>query len=138
MLGPEIWNISEGRMTHKGKAAVVEDAFADFKSPKGSGSNTAVRSRMQSPVASAAATPAAGGAEDKGTPAVPGVKRKKMTRNQLKTQKGRRRQRKLHWPQPEEILVTCISLSKLYKFASLEVRSLSIRALSMNVVAVRI
>jgi elongation factor 3 len=66
--GPEIWNISDGRMTHKGKAAVVEDAF-DFKSPSGSGANTPVRSRVQSPAASAAATPAASGTEDKGTPA---------------------------------------------------------------------
>jgi elongation factor 3 len=99
MLGPEIWNISEGRMTHKGKAAVVEDAFADFRSPKGSGSNTPVRSRMQSPVASAAATPAASGAEDKGTLAVPGVKKKKLTRNQMKAQEERRRLRKLHWLQ---------------------------------------
>ena len=99
MLGPEIWNIAEGRMTHKGKAAVVEDAFGDFKSPKGSGSNTPVRSRVQSPAASAAATPAASGAEDKGTLAVPGVKKKKLTRNQVKAQEERRRLRKLHWLQ---------------------------------------
>ncbi|KAI0001287.1 P-loop containing nucleoside triphosphate hydrolase protein [Russula compacta] len=110
-LCPEIWNISEGRMTHKGKAAVVEDAFAGFKSPKGSGSNTPVRSRVQSrvqsPAASAAATPAASGAEDKGTPTIPGVKKKKLTRNQMKVQEERRRQRKLAWlqfggPKPED------------------------------------
>lgn len=98
-LCPEIWNISDGRMTHKGKAAVVEDAFADIKSPRGSGANTPVRSRMQSPAASAAATPAASGAEDKGTPGVPGVKKKKQTRNQMKAQEERRRLRKLHWLQ---------------------------------------
>ena len=107
MLGPEIWNISEGRMTHKGKAAVVEEAFAGFKSPKGSGSNTPVRSRVQSPAASAAATPVASGAEDKGTPAIPGVKKKKLTRNQMKVQEERRRQKKLNWlqfggPKPED------------------------------------
>jgi elongation factor 3 len=106
MLGPEIWNISEGRMTHKGKAAVVEDAFGDFKSPKGSGSNTPVRSRVQTPVASAAGTPAASGAEDKGS-AVPVMKKKKLTRNQLKVQEERRRQKKLNWlqfggPKPED------------------------------------
>ncbi|KAF8265458.1 P-loop containing nucleoside triphosphate hydrolase protein [Lactarius quietus] len=99
ITGPEIWNISEGRMTHKGKAAVVEDTFADLKSPRGSGANTPVRSRVQSPAASAAATPAASGTEDKGTPGVPGVKKKKMTRNQLKAQEERRRLRKLHWLQ---------------------------------------
>ncbi len=107
MLGPEIWNIAEGRMTHKGKAAVVEDAFADFKSPKGSGSNTPVRSRVQTPIASAAGTPAASGTEDKGTPGVPVVKKKKLTRNQLKVQEERRRQKKLNWlqfggPKPDE------------------------------------
>lgn len=98
-LCPEIWNISEGRMTHKGKAAVVEDAFANFKSPRGSGTNTPVRSRVHSPAASAAATPAASGTEDKGTPPVPGMKKKKPTRNQLKAQEERRRLRNLHWLQ---------------------------------------
>jgi elongation factor 3 len=107
MLGPEIWNISEGRMTHKGKAAVIEDAFIGAKSPRGSGYNTPVRSRVQSPAASAAATPVASGAEDKGAPAVPGVKKKKLTRNQMKVQEERRRLRKLHWlqfggPKPED------------------------------------
>lgn len=107
MLGPEIWNISEGRMTHKGKAAVIEDAFIGAKSPKGSGYNTPVRSRVQSPAASAAATPAASGAEDKGASAVPGVRKKKLTRNQVKAQEERRRQRKLAWlqsggPKPED------------------------------------
>lgn len=94
-------------MTHKGKAAVVEEAFADIKSPRGSGANTPVRSRMHSPAASAAATPAASGTEDKGTPGVPGMKKKKLTRNQMKAQEERRRLRKLHWlqfggPKPED------------------------------------
>jgi len=94
-------------VTHKGKAAVIEDAFIGAKSPKGSGYNTPVRSRVQSPAASAAATPAASGAEDKGAPAGPGVKKKKLTRNQLKAQEERRRKRKLIWlqfggPKPED------------------------------------
>jgi len=94
-------------MTHKGKAAVIEDAFIGAKSPRGSGSNTPVRSRVQSPAASAAATPAASGAEDKGAPAVPGVKKKKLTRNKMKAQEERRRLRKLAWlqsggPKPED------------------------------------
>ena len=86
-------------MTHKGKAAVVEEAFAEIKSPRGSGANTPVRSRVQSPTASAAAAPAASGTEDKGTPGVPGMKKKKLTRNQMKAQEERRRLRKLHWLQ---------------------------------------
>jgi elongation factor 3 len=40
-------------MTYNGKAAIVEEAFMDFKSPRGSGSNTPVRSRVQTPIASA-------------------------------------------------------------------------------------
>ncbi|KZT08326.1 uncharacterized protein LAESUDRAFT_723822 [Laetiporus sulphureus 93-53] len=109
-LCPEIWNVEAGRMTHKGKVAVVEEAFA-FKSPKGSGANTPVRSRLQTPAASASATPAGSGAEDKppgdGT-ALPVIrKKKKLTRNQIKAQEERRRLRKLAWlthggPKPED------------------------------------
>ena len=105
--GPEIWNVEAGRLTHKGKAAVVEDAFA-VKSPKGSGANTPVRSRLQTPAGSTAPTPAGSGAEDKpGTSTPPVKKKKKLTRNQLKAQEERRRLRKLHWlthggPKPED------------------------------------
>ena len=96
-------------MTHKGKVAVVEDAFA-FKSPKRSGANTpAGASRVQTPAASAAATPAGSGAEDAakgaGTPLM--KKKKKLTRNQIKAQEERRRIRKLNWltfggPKPDD------------------------------------
>ena len=98
-------------MTHKGKVAVVEDAFA-VKSPKGSGANTpALASRAQTPAASAAATPAGSGAENgaAGGAATPPVmkKKKKLTRNQMKAQEERRRVRKLNWltfggPKPED------------------------------------
>lgn len=94
--GPEIWNVDAGRMTHQGKAAVVEDAF-DIKSPRGSGSNTPVRSRLQTPAASAAGTPVASGAEDGSSPKPVARKKKKPTRNQMKAQEERRRLRKLHW-----------------------------------------
>ncbi|TBU49489.1 P-loop containing nucleoside triphosphate hydrolase protein [Dichomitus squalens] len=114
-LCPEIWHIDGGRMTHKGKIAVVEDAFA-VKSPKGSGSNTPARtqtpalSRNQTPAASVAATPAGSGAEDNkanGTATPPVKKKKKLTRNQMKAQEERRRIRKLNWltfggPKPED------------------------------------
>lgn len=93
---------------HKGKAAIVEDAFADGKSPRGSGANTPARSRLQSPAASAQATPAGSGAEGEavgGTP--PARKKKKLTRNQIKAQEERRRIRKFNWlnfggPKPED------------------------------------
>ena len=93
-------------MTHKGKVAVVEDAFADGKSPKGtprgSGANTPVRSR----VASAAPTPAGSGTEGNAAP-MPVIKKKKLTRNQQKAREERRRQRHLDWlakggPKPED------------------------------------
>ncbi|KAF8919883.1 P-loop containing nucleoside triphosphate hydrolase protein [Mucidula mucida] len=104
-LCPEIWNVDAGRMTQQGKAAIVEDAFLD---KKGSGTSTPVRSRLHTPIASAAGTPAGSGAEDSGSPA-PGPirKKKKLTRNQQKAQEERRRLRKLHWlthggPKPED------------------------------------
>lgn len=105
-LCPEIWQVEAGRMTHQGKAAVVEDAFADLKSPKGSGANTPARSRVQSPAVSAHVTPAGSGAEDAGGTKVV-KKKKKQTRNQMKAQEERRRLRKLAWlthggPRPED------------------------------------
>lgn len=93
-LCPEIWNVEAGRVTHKGKKPVIEEAFGG---KKGSGLNTPVRSRVQTPIASASATPAGSGAEN-GKDGVPVVrKKKKLTRNQLKAQEERRRLRKLHW-----------------------------------------
>jgi elongation factor 3 len=93
-------------MTHKGKTAVVEDAFADGKL------TPAVRSRVQTPSGSVAATPAGSGAEDgnsrpgSGT-STPAMRKRKKTRNQLKAQEERRRLRKLAWlthggPKPED------------------------------------
>lgn len=95
-------------MTQKGKAAVVEDAFADAKSARGSGTNTPARSRLQTPAASTAGTPAGSGAEGEGNAAAALVrKKKKLTRNQIKAQEERRRIRKLNWltfggPKPED------------------------------------
>ncbi|KAG5648630.1 hypothetical protein DXG03_003241 [Asterophora parasitica] len=107
-LCPEIWNVDAGRMTQQGKVPVVEDAFLDAKSPKGSGTNTPVRSRLQTPVASASGTPVASGDEGPAAASAPVVrKKKKPTRNQLKAQEERRRLRKLRWlneggPKPED------------------------------------
>jgi hypothetical protein len=89
-LGTEIWNVDKGRMTHKGKASVVEDAFADAKlaaksganTPAKSGVNTPAKSRNGTPAASAGATPAGSGGEGTGSP-MPKKKTKKLTRNQL-------------------------------------------------------
>lgn len=107
--GPEIWNVEAGKLTHQGKVAIMEDAFADAKSPKGSGANTPVRSRLQTPAGSASGTPVGSGAEDSGGLANAFVKKKKKkpTRNMMKAQEERRRLRKLHWlthggPKPED------------------------------------
>ena len=106
--GPEIWHVNAGRISHQGKAAVIEDAFSTAKSPRGSGHNTPARSRLQTPAGSAAVTPAGSGAEDKGVASTPPLKKKKkMTRNQVKAQEERRRVRKLNWltfggPKPED------------------------------------
>lgn len=86
---------------------MVEDAFADAKSPKGSGANTPLRSRNQTPVASTNATPAASGTEGDARSAQVPKKKKKMTRNQIKAQEERRRIRKVNWlafggPKPED------------------------------------
>jgi len=99
-------------MTHKGKVAVVDDAFLDKPGKWSTGVNTpAGDSRSQTPAAS---TPAASGDERSkpgsgaGTPASGVVKKKKKpTRNQLKGQAERRKARQLHWltfggPKPED------------------------------------
>lgn len=109
-LCPEIWNIEAGRMTHQGKAAIVDDAFLDAKSPRGSGNNTpaSIMSRRQTPNTSTNPTPAGSDAEE--SPSGPIVrKKKKPTRNQLKATEERRRLRKLAWlsgpsgvPRPED------------------------------------
>ncbi|KAF9222559.1 hypothetical protein BS17DRAFT_755562 [Gyrodon lividus] len=106
-LCPEMWQIEAGRMTHKGKAAVIEDSLGDAKSPKGSGVNTPIRSRVTSPVVSNNGTPVVSGAEDGATGNAVVKKKKKFTRNQMKAQEERRRLRKLHWlthggPKPED------------------------------------
>jgi len=103
-LCTEIWSMEGGRMAHQGKSAVVEDAFADGKL------TPARSSRMATPIASAVPTPAGSGAEEgKAGSALPMpvVKKKKLTRNQLKAREERRRLRKLEWlnrggPKPED------------------------------------
>ncbi|KAI0374012.1 hypothetical protein BV20DRAFT_961931 [Pilatotrama ljubarskyi] len=105
-LCPEIWHVDQGRLTQKGKAAIIEDPLA-IKSPKGSGANTPAKS--MTPAVSTNATPAGSGAEDKpnGTATPPIKKKKKLTRNQIKAQEERRRIRKLNWltfggPKPDD------------------------------------
>ncbi|ORY21910.1 putative mRNA export factor elf1 [Naematelia encephala] len=106
-LCPEIWHVDNGELQHRGKVALVEDAFDNPSMP---GSRTTSKSgtpRMGTPtpgtsnVTSAATSAANSGAEDVGDNlakmALKPKKKKKMTRNDLKAQEERRRLRKLHW-----------------------------------------
>ncbi|KAH7107535.1 P-loop containing nucleoside triphosphate hydrolase protein [Auriculariales sp. MPI-PUGE-AT-0066] len=113
-LCPEIWSLEGGRITHKGKAAIVDDAFADSKagSLRATPRGTPLASAVPSPLGSKAGTPAGSGTEDQpaagSDPNAPPVKKKKkLTRNQMKVQEERRRKRKLDWlihggPKPED------------------------------------
>lgn len=107
----EIWNVQNGRIQHKGKAAVVEgDAFEDGKRSKagtplgnvsraGTPSGSKPGSKAGTPLGSNAPSAANSGAEDgaaNGLP-MPVVKKKKLTRKQLKDREERRRLRKLRW-----------------------------------------
>ncbi|KAH9808947.1 P-loop containing nucleoside triphosphate hydrolase protein [Melampsora americana] len=103
-LCPEIWNVEGGKLIHKGKAAVVEgDAFEDGKRTLGNGLNskkgTPSGSKSATPLASA--TPSATNSGNEGEAAdpnaMPVVKKKKLTRKQLKDREERRRMRKLRW-----------------------------------------
>jgi elongation factor 3 len=79
--GSEVWNVDGGRMTHKGKTSVVDDAFADAKLAKSGANTPAGKSRNGTPAGSTGATPAGSGGEGTGSP-VPQRKKKKLTRNQ--------------------------------------------------------
>jgi len=98
-LCPEIWNVEAGRLTHQGKAAIIEDSFLDAKPKAASRLASRRASPAITPAASVSGTPVASG-DEAGTPgsgsATP-AKKKKLTRNQLKAKEERRRQRKLAW-----------------------------------------
>lgn len=106
----EIWNVEAGRLIHKGKAAVVEDAFEEMAAKEEKKANSRTASRMASraaskagtPVTSAPASAANSGDEDAGAAQLgpdgvpmPVVKKKKLTRKQMKEREERRRLRTL-------------------------------------------
>lgn len=104
-LCTEIWNVEAGKIIHKGQAAQVDgDAFEDGKRSKiGTPTGSRVGSkqgtpRSGTPVASATPSATNSGAENgaDGLP-MPVVKKKKLTRKQLKDREERRRLRKLRW-----------------------------------------
>lgn len=122
-LCPEIWNVDAGRLTHRGKVAIVDDAFDDVKPSR-------VGSRMGTPrgggtpangtsTAATSAVNSAAPSEAEGSTGVPKPKKKKkvshravgnrtghllmesyrkqLTRNEQKAQEARRAKRKLDW-----------------------------------------
>ncbi|WWC89603.1 uncharacterized protein L201_004528 [Kwoniella dendrophila CBS 6074] len=108
-LCPEIWHVDNGELTHKGKVALIEDAFDNP-----SGANSRVASKAGTPRngnSTPAGTSTPGTATPSGSAAPSGTdeivdgvakvmlkkKKKKMTRNELKAQDERRRIRKLNW-----------------------------------------
>ncbi|WWD02682.1 hypothetical protein V865_000723 [Kwoniella europaea PYCC6329] len=105
-LCPEIWHVDNGELTHKGKVAIVEDAFDNPSNP-----TSRATSKAGTPRVAGSATPTTGANTPAGSAAPSGTdeivdgvakimmkkKKKKMTRNELKAQEERRRLRKLNW-----------------------------------------
>lgn len=110
-LCPEIWHVDAGRLTHKGKVALVEDGFDESSKPTSRAASRLASSRTASRTASKANSPASTAANsvansaansgDEGAPTppldggipMPIVQKKKMTKKQLKEREVRRRQR---------------------------------------------
>ncbi|KAK4445345.1 [NU+] prion formation protein 1 [Podospora aff. communis PSN243] len=99
-LSSEQWHVVDGRVTHRGTAAIALDRFEDSKpaSAVTSGLNTpAISSAMTSAVNSAANS----GAEDNGitndSMKFRARKKKKKTKKELKEQEVRRRLRHIEW-----------------------------------------
>jgi len=104
-LCPEIWHVDNGELTHKGKVALVEDAFDEPSRPTSRTTSKAGTPRTASvvgtPGTSAAPSAANSDAEDATDSlaklALKPKKKKKMTRNEIKAQEARRAKRKLDW-----------------------------------------
>lgn len=105
-LCPEIWHVDNGELTHKGKVALVEDAFDEPSRPSSrttskAGTPRTAMSAAGTPGTSAAPSAANSGAEDATDSlaklALKPKKKKKLTRNEMKAQEERRRLRKLNW-----------------------------------------
>jgi elongation factor 3 len=109
-LCPELWHVDNGELTHKGKVAIIEDAFDDPSRPASRTTSKAGTSRLASRIATPADSVAGStatsannsGDEDSladgvGRLALKPKKKKKLTRNDVKAQEARRAKRKLDW-----------------------------------------
>lgn len=101
-LASEQWHINDGRMTHKGQAAIAMDRFEDGGSRPGSGLATPSNG-FASPVPSSSVVSSAvqsavnSGAEDNSEMKFRARKKKKKTKKELKEQEVRRRLRHIEW-----------------------------------------
>lgn len=104
-LCPEIWHVDNGELTHKGKVALVEDAFDEPSRPTSRTTSKAGTPRTASVAGtpgtsaapSAANSDAEGATDSLAKLALKPKKKKKMTRNDIKAQEARRAKRKLDW-----------------------------------------
>ena len=106
-LCPEIWHVDAGRLTHKGKIAIVEDAFDDMKTSRTNSRIGTPRTRAGTPTTAAAsaaasaatsvANSAATSEAEGGDYSKPKIRKKKLTRNDAKARDARRAKRKLDW-----------------------------------------
>ena len=94
----EIWNVDAGHLTHKGKAAIVEDAFDDSKPNSRTASRLASRAASKAGSPASSVPPSAANSGDEAAPngvPMPKKKKKTMTRKEKKEQEDRRRARTL-------------------------------------------
>ncbi|ORY74783.1 P-loop containing nucleoside triphosphate hydrolase protein [Leucosporidium creatinivorum] len=106
-LCPEIWNVEGGELTHKGKAAIVDEAFES--NPASARATPAGTPGPGTPAVStpAESTPAGSGDEARAAATIAGVEdslnfkaakgKKKMSRKQMKEREERRRLRTVAW-----------------------------------------
>ena len=93
-LASEQWHVVDGRMTHKGQAAVSLDRFEDSRNPASAATSGLNTPANASSVASSAVN---SGAEDTGELKFRSKKKKKMTKKELKEREVRRRLRHIEW-----------------------------------------
>ncbi|KAH8908151.1 hypothetical protein BR93DRAFT_927188 [Coniochaeta sp. PMI_546] len=93
-LASEQWHVVDGRVTHKGHAAVSMDRFEDARNPA-----SAVTSGLNTPAnaSSVASSAVNSGAEDTGELKFKSKKKKKITKKELKEREVRRRLRHIEW-----------------------------------------
>ena len=97
-LASEQWHVDNGRVTHRGQAAISTDRFEDSRGPA-----SAITSGLNTPAMSSSVVSSAVNSGDEGT-GVTGEemkfrarKAKKKTKKELKEQEVRRRLRHIEW-----------------------------------------